>query len=188
MRRKEGAFVVAQTTIFAAVLLLVSLPVADQQPRESTPGLSSSGSTSTSTVDEYIDTTTSPCDAPGVYCGPGFAISDASLESASTLGGNYSLLSFKVNGTYSGLKITSMSIWLANANSSEPTGDNGAHLVGKVYPSWSGKDGSPYAFDVPMTGFNAVKGAQCELWIDAYSVFPSPLKGDNWAEQNMTIG
>jgi len=93
-----------------------------------------------------------------------------------------------INGTYAALKITSVTIWLANANSSEPTGANGAHRVGEVYPSWSGKDGSPYSFDVTQTGFNAVKGAQCELWIDAYSVFPSPLRGDNWAEQNMTIG
>lgn len=172
----------AQAAITVAVLLLISLPVS----RQTTTGSSQS---STSTDSEFIDnTTTSPCDAPGVYCGPGFAISNASLVSASTLGGNHSLLGFTVHGTYANLKITSMSIWLSNANSSQPDGANGAHFVGKVYPSWSGKDGGLYAFDVPMTGFNAVKGAQCELWIDAYSVFPSPLKGDNWAVQNMTTG
>ncbi len=132
-------------------------------------------------------TTTSPCNAPGVYCGPGIRISFATLTSASTLGGNYSLLSFAVNGTYANLQITTLSIWLSNASSSEPTGSNGAHLVGRVNPTWSGKDGSTYSFDVPMTGFHAVRGSQCELWIDAYSA-RGPLKGDNWAMQNMTIG
>ncbi len=155
------------------------------------PGLAGTPTTATTSVGFTIlpplTTTTSACNAPGVYCGPGFAISNASLISASTLGGNYSLLNFTVHGTYHDLKITSLSIWLANANSSEPNGANGAHLVSKVYPSWGGTDGSAYSFDVPTTGFHAVKGAQCELWIDAYFGLGG-LKGDNWAAQNMTIG
>ena len=117
-------------------------------------------------------------------------ISNASLVSASTLGENFSLLSFNVSGTYPDLQINSLSIWLANANFSEfsfPNGGNGPHLVGTVIPNWSGQDGAHYSFNVPTTGFNAVKGAGCQLWIDAYSA-RGGLKGDNWAEQNMTVG
>lgn len=183
MRGKEGAFIAAQAIVTCAVLLLISLPAMDYKTV-------SSSQQSTSVASESAATTTAPCNAPGTYCGPGFAISNASLVSASTLGRSYSLLTFNVNGTYGGLKITSMTVWLANATFSQTSYPNGgdAHLVGKVYPSWSGKDGSLYTFDVPTTGFHAAKGALCELWIDAYSVFPSPLKGDNWALQNMTIG
>ena len=180
-----------------AVLLLVSLPAANQAKIASPQSSSAVNQTtiaisqsSTSTESEST-TITAPCNAPGTYCGPGFVISNASLISASTLGENYSLLNFNVNGTYSDLRINSLTIWLANANFSEfsvPDGGNGPHLVGKVIPSWGDKDGAHYSFNVPTTGFTAVKGVGCQLWIDAYSVFPSPLRGDNWAEQNVTMG
>ena len=178
MRRKQGAFAAAQILVTVAVLLLVSLPISNQ------PGSQSS----TSTLDQNIDTTTAPCNAPGVFCGPGFAISNASLLSASTLGGNYSLLNFTVHGTYANLHIATMSVWLTDANFSQYTtpGVNGGHHVGTISPTWSGKDGGSYAFDVPMTGFDAVRGARCGLWIDAY-LASGPGKGDNWAEQNITI-
>jgi hypothetical protein len=181
---------VSSSVVFVSVIVVVVLVMAIADVSQGPQELSavSQSLTSTSTFIESHTGPIPPCGSPGVYCGPGFDISNASLTSASKLGENYSVLSFNVNGTYSGLRITSMTVWLANANSSEPTGGNGAHLVGKVYPSWSGKDGSPYSFNVSTTGFNAVKGAQCELWIDAYSVSPSPLRGDNWAMQNMTIG
>jgi len=116
--------------VIVVVVLVMAIADVSQGPQE------------LSTVSQFVTSSTTlieshtgpilPCGSPGVYCGPGFNISNASLTSASTLRDNYSVLSFNVNGTYSGLRITSMTIWLANANSSEPTGGNGAHLVGKV--------------------------------------------------------
>lgn len=180
MRRKEGAFIAAQAAVTFAVLLVVALPAMNQT------GIASSQS-STSAESESTTTITSPCNSPGVYCGAGLTISNGSLTSSSTIGRNYSLLDFTFGGTYPGLVITILRVYLSNATHGDltvPPDLHGLWLVGA--PTWSGKSGATFSLEIPPA-LHLVKGAQCELWVDAFYV-TGPMKGDNWARQNMTIG
>jgi len=166
-----------------------------QKPVQSSTSLALSATstvqylTSTSSIDEY-PVTANPCGSPGVfYCGPSL-IANASLTSASTIGGNYSLLNLTVSGNIALLQVSALRVFLSNASSGDqvtPLDPNHAlWQVAEINPSWNIKNVGTYSFEVP-TSLHFVKGAQCDVWVDAVSVISS-TEDDQWAMQNMTVG
>ena len=114
-------------------------------------------------------TKTGACTDPGVFCGPGFSIVNASLVSASTAGGNASVLTVTLQITYPDQEdnLRQFAFLLSsNTNPYEFLPLN--NTVGSAVPNWQGTNLVRYVFNIPATELKIVVGHSYEMQVDGY--------------------
>jgi hypothetical protein len=116
------------------------------------------------------DTTAAPCNSPGTFCGPGFSIVNASLASASTVGGNTSVLIITLQNTYPSEKVGEFMFVLSNKT------------VGEHEPNWGAKEQIKYVLNIPTTLLNVTADTAYTLQVQGY-FFTGPLKGNAWISE-----